>query len=181
MDSTSFHTSVCYNSQELKLFDRIIRITRGLRSDHRPDLNQIGLQLIEENQAGIPILMNERSGNNSDKDSFRETINTHINQLKQDVSLSYLIADSALYAAKTLRDLEGCLWISRVPETLEVAQELIAAVSPDLMENPSVLNFRSLGCIYGEIKQRWLVIYSPDARKRATKTVDKQFLTRWPI
>jgi transposase len=141
-------------------------------------LNQIGLQLISDHQAGIPILMKPLSGNDSDKDSFRETINTHINQLKQNVGLEYIIADSALYTAKTLQDLENCLWISRVPETLEVARELIAAIIPDLMENPESLNCRSLGCIYGDVKQRWLVVYSPEARKRATKTVDKQLLTQ---
>ena len=139
-------------------------------------MNQIGLQLISEHQAGIPILMKALSGNDSDKDSFRNTINTHINQLKQDVGLEYLIADSALYTAKTLGDLENCLWISRVPETLDAARELIVAIAPDLMENPESLNFRSLGCTYGEVKQRWLVIYSPEARKRAEKTVDKQLL-----
>jgi len=44
------------------------------------------------------------------------------------------------------------------------------------MENPDVMSFRSLGCIYGDVKQRWIVIYSPEARKRATKTIDKQLL-----
>lgn len=29
----------------------------------------------------------------------------------------------------------NCLWISRVPETLESACEIIAAVAPDLMED----------------------------------------------
>ena len=176
LDSTSFHTSVWYNSQELELEKGVIRITKGYSRDHRPDLNQIGLQLISEHQAGIPYRLKPLSGNDSDKDSFRETINTHINQLKQDVGLEYLIADSALYTAKTLSDLENCLWISRVPETLEMARELIAIIAPDLMEEPSFLNFRSLGCVYGGVKQRWLVIYSPEARKRVTKTVDKQFL-----
>lgn len=51
--------------------------------------------------------------------------------LKQDVGLEYLIADSALYTAETLPDLANCLWISRVPETLEAAREMIVAIAPD--------------------------------------------------
>ena len=35
---------------------QIINITKGYSRDHRPDLNQAILQLIVENQAGIPLL-----------------------------------------------------------------------------------------------------------------------------
>jgi transposase len=41
------------------------------------------LQLICENQAGIPLLMKPLSGNNADKTGFRETIKTHIGQLQR--------------------------------------------------------------------------------------------------
>ena len=94
-DLTSFHADGEYNSNEEEQ-DGVIRITNGYSRDHRPDLNQLVLQLICERQAGIPLLMETLSGNRSDKDSFRTTIKTHINQLQSDFKLEYIVADSAL-------------------------------------------------------------------------------------
>lgn len=175
LDSTSFHTDGRYNSEE-DAEDGVIRITKGYSRDHRPDLNQIGLQLICEYQAGIPVLMESLSGNSVDKDSFNDVINTHIGQLKEDLGLEYLIADSALYTAKSLQDMSHCFWVSRVPETIKLTQDIIAQVAPDLMATPEQKSFRSLGCTYADIPQRWVVIYSPEARYRATKTLNKNTL-----
>jgi len=41
------------------------------------------LQLIVENQAGIPLLMKSISVHNNDKTGFRETIQAHIGQLTE--------------------------------------------------------------------------------------------------
>ena len=40
--------------------------------------------------------MEALDGNNSDKRSFRETVNAYMEQLNQEYGLEYLIADSAL-------------------------------------------------------------------------------------
>jgi transposase len=72
MDSTSFHVDGNYNSDEAPE-NGVIHITKGYSRDHRPDLNQLTLQLLAEGQAGIPLLMQTLNGNNSDKESFRET------------------------------------------------------------------------------------------------------------
>jgi hypothetical protein len=40
----------------------VVRLTPGYSRDHRPDLNQVMLELIVEHQAGIPLLMNPSSG-----------------------------------------------------------------------------------------------------------------------
>ena len=177
IDTTSFHTDGVYNSEcENQPEEAIIHITKGYSRDHRPDLNQIGLQLICEHQAGIPILMEPLSGNSVDKDSFHDVIKNHIGQLKKDVGLEYLIADSALYTAKSLQEMTGCLWISRVPETIGLTHDMIASIVPDLMETPSETSFRSLCTTYAGISQRWIVIYSPESRHRATKTINKNWL-----
>jgi len=104
VDTTSFHTDGVYNSED-EVEEGVIHITKGYSRDHRPDLNQIGLQLICEHQAGIPILMEPLNGNSVDKDSFHQLIQDHIGQLKKDVGLEYLIADSALYTAKSLQEM----------------------------------------------------------------------------
>ena len=154
----------------------MIHITQGYSRDHRPDLNQVVLQLICERQAGIPLLMEPLSGNNSDKESFRDTVKTHIGQLRRDFGLEYVIADSALYVAETLREMSRFQWISRVPETLALARDIIHAVAPELMNYPEQTAFRSLGAVYGGVRQRWVVVYSPQAYQRALKTVNKHCL-----
>ncbi|MCP4282927.1 MAG: IS1634 family transposase, partial [Gammaproteobacteria bacterium] len=103
LDSTGFHTDGQYNSDE-QAQEGVIHITQGYSRDHRPDLNQVVLQLVCERQAGIPLLMETLSGNNSDKTSFRDTVKTHIGQLQSDVGLEYVTADRALYVAETLRE-----------------------------------------------------------------------------
>lgn len=56
LDSTSFHTDGQYNS-ETEPEDGVVQIPQGYSRDHRPDLNQVVLQLSVERQAGIPLLM----------------------------------------------------------------------------------------------------------------------------
>ena len=52
MDTTSFHLDGVY---EQDIDAQCIQIKRGYSRDHRPDLNQVVLNLITENQAGIPL------------------------------------------------------------------------------------------------------------------------------
>ena len=177
LDATRFHVDGDYNPAEVPAEDgRVIRITPGYSRDHRPDLNQVVLQLIAERQAGIPLLMEVLDGNNSDQRSFRETVNAYMEQLNQEYGLEYLIADSALYTAETLGEMNGFYWITRVPETLDLARVLIQATAPDLMTNREQASFISLGTRYADVAQRWVIVYSPEAYQRAIKTVNKASL-----
>ncbi len=176
LDSTSFHVDGEYNSQlPADETGGLITITKGYSRDHRPDLNQVVLQLICENQAGIPLLMKPLSGNSADKTGFRETIKTHIGQLQQDVGLRYLVADSALYCHESLQEMKDILWISRVPETLTLAKDMIQQAAPMLMVNLDEQAMMSLCTRYGDIRQRWLIVYSPEAYQRSRQTLNKQF------
>lgn len=175
LDSTSFHTDGNYNSFEAPP-EGVVQITQGYSRDHRPDLKQVVLQLISENQAGIPLLMAPLSGNSSDQTSFRNTIEEHIEQLKSGLGLRYIVADSALYTEETLQTLGEFGWISRVPETIRSAREIILAVADDLMTSEEESAYRALGTVYGGIRQRWLVVYSRPARQRAEKTLQRQHL-----
>jgi len=87
---------------------------KGHSRDHRPDLNQVVLQHITENQAGIPLLMPSSGGNINDQAGFRDLVRRHKEQLQAD-GLQYLVADSALSAKKTLLELGEMTWVSRVP------------------------------------------------------------------
>lgn len=175
LDSSSFHVDGNYNSDQ-DAPERVIHITQGYSRDHRPDLNQVVLQLISEHQAGIPLLMEALNGNSSDKESFRLTLNAHLEQLHEGVGLSLIVADSALYTAKSLQDLGAFPWITRVPETIGGTRELIMAVSNEWMHTQPERAYTVLGATYGGVKQRWLVVYTQGARERAEQTVDRQQL-----
>ena len=175
MDSTGFHTDGDYNSAADPT-DGVIQITKGYSRDHRPDLNQVVLELITDGQAGIPLLMKPLSGNNSDQTSFRATIEAHIEQLKVDFRMKVIVADSALFNEKSIIVLGNFPWVSRVPETIAAAKDLIAAVADDLLQTKEEQAYCSLGVTYAGIKQRWLVIYSQAARQRAEKTLRRQHL-----
>ena len=175
IDGTRFHVDGVYNSDQ-EASEQIIHITKGYSRDHRPDLNQVVLQLITDNQAGIPLWMEALSGNSNDKESFRQTLNAHLEQLHEGVGLSLIVADSALYTAETLQDLGSFPWITRVPETIGGTKELILAVSDEWMQTQPERAYTVLGANYGGIKQRWLVVYTQGARERAEQTVDRQHL-----
>jgi transposase len=178
LDSTSFHLDGRYNSEE-DPDEQVIHITRGYSRDHRPDLNQVMLELIVEHRAGIPVLMKPLSGNSSDAKDFGEVISAHIDQLQTTYGTTYLVADSALYSADNLQKLAATRmkWLSRVPATLKEAQEALAQAAPETMV-PLLEGYRyqPLTADYGGVEQRWLLLYSEQRRAQAQHTVDKQWL-----
>src|SRR5512144_2011172 len=80
--------------------------------------------------------MEPLNGNNSDNVSFRDTIKAHLGQLKTEVGVEYVGADSALYTAETLPQMQDFFWFSRVPETLGLARALIHTVAPAWRQTP---------------------------------------------
>lgn len=176
LDSTSFHVDGVYNSSQDDVPEGVVQLTQGYSRDHRPDLNQVILQLISEHQAGIPLWMEALSGNRNDKDSFRQTLNAHLGQLREGVGLSLIVADSALYTAKTLQDLGDFPWVTRVPETIGGTRELILAASEEWIKTRPERAYLALGSNYAGVRQRWLVVYTRSAHARAEQTVNKQHL-----
>ena len=175
LDTTRFHTDGHYTSKTEPAAG-VVQLTRGYSRDHRPALNQVVLQLIVERQAGIPLLMEPLNGNNSDTVSFRDTIKAPIGHLKTDVGLEYLGADSALYTAETLPQLQAFFWFSRVPETLGLARALIHTVAPAWRQTPDTPAQCSVCVTSAGVKQRWLIVWSPPAYRRALGTVNHQSL-----
>src|SRR5512134_1780527 len=104
LDATSFHVDGEYNRGD-EAAAEVIHLRPGYSRDHRPDLNQVVLQLVTESQAGIPVLMGVSSGNTNDQTGFRALVQRHVEQLKVEVGLQYLVADSALYSEGSLREL----------------------------------------------------------------------------
>ncbi|MEA3643709.1 MAG: IS1634 family transposase [Lamprobacter sp.] len=181
LDSTSFHTDGVYNS----LLDKedvpfnTIHVTKGYSRDHRPDLNQIVLQLINENQAGIPLTMSTLSGHADDKTHFRKTVTEYVSQLQNDVGVEIFVADSALYNKESLHEMElipDLYWLTRVPMSIHDATQFVDTIGPELLaESTEDVVYRTLSTTYAGIRQRWIIVFSPDAHARACKTVAKQW------
>jgi transposase len=177
LDTTSFHVDGRYNSDE-EPAEQVVHITRGYSRDHRPDLNQVMLELIVEHQAGIPLLMKPLSGNSSDAHDFGEVVCAHVNQLQTTYGTPYLVADSALYSADNLQKLAQTRmrWITRVPATLSEAQAALAQVNPHVLASLTEgYRYHELMSTYGGIEQRWVLIYSESRQPQAQRTVDKQW------
>lgn len=181
LDSTSFH----YDGVE-KLCDgdddiNHIEIRKGYSRDHRPELNQVVLNLICENQSGIPVYMKPASGNINDMQGFKEIVKSHIKSLKAAQSCRYLVADAALYVKETIIELDKLaqLFITRVPQKLKETKTLI--------EQSSTLDFTDMGngysgvwhsSTYGDVKQKWLLIRSEQAKKREAHSLTKRMLKK---
>jgi len=175
LDSTSFHVDGEYNSGDGSAAEGVVHIRQGYSRDHRPDLNQVVLQLVVENQAGIPLLMAAAGGNVNDQAGFHGLVQRHKGQLEGG-GLQYLVADSALYTPKSLQALRETTWVSRVPETFGSACEIIHAVAGELAGGGEEMAWRTLCVTEAGVRQRWLVVHSRAARHRAEKTLEKKHL-----
>ena len=159
LDSTSFHVDGQYNANTPPE-EGVIWITKGYSRDHRPELNQCILNLIVESQASIPIHMSAASGNTEDNTGFRTLLSTHIANLQNVHGFTYVVADSALYVKKTLKALaDQMVFISRMPETLDIVKDLLGKVDVTLMHQiDENYSYHEVGGVYGAVKQRWIIV-----------------------
>jgi transposase len=177
LDTTSFHVDGRYNS-EAEPEEQVVHITRGYSRDHRPDLNQVMVELMVEHQAGIPLLMQPLSGNSSDTQDFGEAVRLQVNQRQTTYDLTSLVADSALYSEATLEKLARTQmkWITRVPATLRAAQAALAQADPPAMVAlQEGYRAHELPSTYGGVEQRWVLIHSEPRQAQAQRTVNKQW------
>ena len=127
LDTTSISVHGEYEREGEEKEPVVIKITHGHSKDHRPDLKQVVLSLVVNGPSAIPLFMEPLNGNNSDKTSFHETIKK-VNDFKKQINLEKnfkWVADSALYAEDKLLKNNDYLWLTRVPETIKEAKNLV--------------------------------------------------------
>lgn len=68
------------------------------------------------------------------------------------------------------------LWVTRVPETITEAKNLVEKPSEDIswIDVGNGYKISSFDSFYGEIKQRWLLVFSEQAYHREKKTLEKK-------
>ncbi len=171
VDSSSFHLHGAYEIE--KPDKEAITITEGYSRDHRPDLKQVVVQLITSQKSALPVWLEVLSGNSSDKESFPLSVEAYNKQLGDSAS-PYYVMDSAGYAADNLKTLKGMRWLMRVPETLAEAKRLVRESEKTEMQ-PLAEDYwgKEVPVTYGEIPQRWLVVFSQAAYERELHTLTK--------
>ncbi|MCP3673473.1 MAG: IS1634 family transposase, partial [Gammaproteobacteria bacterium] len=174
LDSTSIHVDGKYAPDE---DSQAVKLVRGYSRDHRPELNQVVLNLITENKAGIPVYMQAASGNINDNEGFKNIVKNHISSLKAAQDSQHVIGDAALYTAETIQSLDEQkqLFISRAPQKLKQVKEAIAEKNTlDFKQLDNGYSAAWLESDYGEVKQRWLLVESEQAKKREQHTLDRR-------
>jgi len=178
LDTTAFSLQGAYEHEPTDNDAEVqpMRITYGYSKDHRPDLKQAILGLICANQTSIPTYLSAISGNTSDKNSLPEIARIYLAQFGADDTTPLLVADSALYAAETMRQLSTQRWVCRVPATITEAQDLLANTQQSTMR-PSVrvgYFYHEVTTRYGDIDQRWLVVLYEPRRDKELAQFEKR-------
>lgn len=158
--------------------ENIVKLTHGHSKDHRPDLKQVVMSLVVSGASSIPIWMEPQNGNSSDKKTFPETIKkvrSFQKQLKGCPEFKW-VADSALYNKEKLLKQTDYLWLSRVPETITEARNLIEKDNEEIDWKPYEKGYKTalFSSNYGEVEQRWLLVYSEQAYQREKETFNRK-------
>jgi len=197
LDSSSFHLHGEYTNtgseltkaqaateqplaeQDWEAEPKPIHITYGYSRDHRPDLKQFVLDLICTADGDVPLFLRVADGNEVDKAVFAKLMKEFQQQWTFE-KVQVLVADSALYSKDNLVLLGNLPWISRVPETVAEAKQLLQGVSAREFVASSLEGYRVAmrHRDYGGVEQRWLIVES-DTRKQSEikqlyKRLDKQ-------
>jgi transposase len=177
LDSTTFSLHGDYKSSEEE--GAAIHITHGLSKMRRPDLKQIYLNLVVASDGGIPLFMQALDGNSSDNTVFRKTVTEFRKGIKNNLqAIDYWIGDCKFYTKDTIDQVKDeTKWISRVPDNIKEAQLEIQSAARSLEQLDPLIDgtysYRTYESCYGGVTQRWLTIFSNEARKRSIETVKK--------
>ncbi len=174
LDTTSFSLQGKYETEETG----VVEVRHGFSKDHRKDLKQVVLSLIMTGPANLPVWMEPQNGNSSDKKSFHETIKrvqSFTKELGQNHTFCW-IADSALYTADRLLKHDSIEWISRVPEAIKEAKNLVeqSDKSFDWHDEGKGYRWSEVKSNYGKIEQRWIVVSSEQTYNREKKTLERK-------
>ena len=175
-DSSSFHVDGEYNRE-----DNIGLVQFGHSKDHRPDLKQFMTHLIVSNDGGVPLFAEVIPGNTSDQTHFREVLK-HLKEAIDPNEPAYYVADSALYTEETIQETSHMLWVTRVPERIKSAKEVVRNVPLEAMTPMGDGYYVSeLGSWYGGVKQRWLLIFSEQAMARERETLQRNIAKTYEL
>ena len=172
VDTTTFSL---YGDYVPETDEQAVLITPGYSKAHRPDLKQAVLELMTAQDGGVPLVSQSWDGNASDNAIFQERAKALIDEFKASPTPAFMVADSKLYTEKNAPFLAQLPFLTRIPESLQVAQQVIEQ-SWDwnhwegLDDN---YRFQRIELGHYGIEQRWLVITSQTGWQQAEEAVAK--------
>jgi transposase len=155
--------------------EQAILITHGYSKDHRPDLKQAVLELITAQDGGIPLVSQSWDGNASDNVIFQRRVKALIDEFQATSTPTFMVADSKLYTEKNAPFLAQVPFLTRIPESLQVAQQVIdqAWAWNHWQRQDEDYRFQRIDLSHYGIEQRWLVITSQSGWQQAQEAVAK--------
>jgi transposase len=146
----------------------------GHSKNKRVDLKQMTLLLATTGSSGFPVWMESHSGNASDKKTLEESaqrMQKFCKALESAPSLLY-VGDSAMYA-NCVKHGNDLLWLSRVPENMNLSKELLLRTDIAWTDLSDGYKMYPIEKEYGNVKQRWVLIYSEHAYIKEIATLDR--------
>lgn len=178
LDTTSVSVEGNYDVPDVPDEPGVIKLTHGHSKDHRPDLKQLLVSLVVTGDSRFPLWMEALDGNSSDKVNFHETL-SRVKAFQAQMthhSTSKWVADSALYTKEKLAKTDDYLWLTRVPETLKEAKQLVTQ-APDAIawaDRGNGYHTAAYTSQYGDVSQRWLLVKSEQGYQREMGTFEKR-------
>ena len=168
LDTTSMNVSGEYE-------EGIGLITFGYSKDNRSDLKQFMISLMSSQDGDVPLLAETIAGNSSDKKHFREVLKRLQQGIKQTDQPFYYVADSALYSKETIKEISATSkWITRVPESLTESKQMVRNIKKEeMVEIGAGYYATERKSSYGEVAQRWIIVFSQKGYDRSVKTVER--------
>lgn len=133
LDSSTFSLTGAYL---ITSDEQAIKITYGHSKDHRPDLKQAVLELMVSQDGGVPLFSKAWDGNTADTVIFKERAEALIAEFQKTEAPRYLIADSKLYTKENASIISKLLYITRIPGTLSLEQQVIRQALADKTWTP---------------------------------------------
>jgi len=181
VDTTTFSLHGDYAQKQIKETGNPtpIQITYGYSKDKRPDLKQFTLSLVMNSKAQLPIYSESLDGNSSDKKVLQQTIESVI---KFQQTIDYKkplrwIADSALYSKTQLLRENKFNWITRIPNSIKESKILLTSPEQELKWKKIEKDYKYSvhTSNYGNIPQKWLLIYSSSKYKKERANLGKDY------
>ncbi len=178
LDATSLSVHGRYpqaGSQNQEEEPKPIHITYGYSRDHRPDLKQFLVDLMVSGDGGVPLFFRVADGNESDAAVFAKLIRDY--RAQSDFEALF-VADAALYNEENLKRLGTRMnYVSRVPQTIERAKELLEALDDELDffdAQREGYRLAEVEARYAGFEQRWVVVESEGRAQRGIGQLEKR-------
>ena len=171
-DTTSFSLTGKYDADT---DEHEVKITYGYSKDHRPDLKQIILELVV-NEDGIPTASRAWNGNKSDNAIFKERAQKLVEGIKESDGVQFVVGDSKIYTEQNAENLKKLRFITRMPGTLDLENQLIiqSFMKDKKWQRLDDSNkFQIVELVHYGMEVRCIIVFSDEAKNRSMYTVEK--------